>query len=117
MTTFPHIFYNLSLNRVLPCPGLPGTLPVHSCYSGLIINSLYNLSTLKGILLRIINILILYKAIYTWIFMKPTVRCNVTEGIEYFTYNLPKFHRLEKKIQIDTKNEMFSQQIFKLTCY
>lgn len=97
MTTFPHIFYNLSLNRVLPCPGLPGTLPVRSCYSGLIINSLYDPSTLKGILLRIINISSYIKQFTLEFSREPTVRCNITEGIEYFTYNLPKFHRLEKK--------------------
>lgn len=30
------------------CPALPGTLSVYSCYSGLIINSPYNLFTFKG---------------------------------------------------------------------
>ena len=159
MIISPHVFYNLSLNRVIFYPGLPGIFPVYSCYSGLVINSLYNpgapgwlsrlnvqlcsghdltvhgfepcfclcadssepgacfafcvslslcpslahtfsLSlkkinikkrffknslynppTLKDTVLWTKSIVILYKAFYTWIFMRTQARCNTIEGI------------------------------------
>lgn len=42
------VVYNLTLDSVIFCPGLPGTLPVYSCYTGSVINSSYNPLALKG---------------------------------------------------------------------